>query len=325
MTDIERPNVVRAGHVALTVPDLDAVRRFYVDLLGFDVVHETDDALYLRGYEEREWSLKLERAEESGLKHIAYKVWDEADLDRVIELAESQGLPFRTAEDVERPRMVRVQDPQGFPIVFYREAGRHQPRLQDYHEHRGPGVLRLDHFNYLTPDVAESLKFYRDALGFRLTEYTEDDEGNWWAAWLHRKGNVHDMALTNGTGPRLHHFAYWLSEPSSVLNAADILGGADWIGSIERGPGRHGISNAMFLYLRDPAGHRIELYTADYLTVDPEHEPIRWDLNDPRRQTLWGTPTPKSWFLEGSAVEAFDGGWVEQREPSLKGLPQNVR
>ncbi len=325
MSEIERPNVVRAGHVTLTVPDLNAARTFYVDLLGFEIVHESEVALYLRGYEEREWSLKLERAEEAGLSHLAYKVWDETDLDRAIALADEHGLPFRTEEDVERPRMVRIQDPQGFPIVFYREAGRHPSRLQDYHEHRGPGVLRLDHFNYLTPNVAESLAFYRDALGFRLTEYTEDDEGNWWAAWLQRKGNVHDVALTNGTGPRLHHFAYWLAEPSSVLKAADILGGADWIESIERGPGRHGISNAMFLYLRDPAGHRIELYTADYLTVDPEHEPIRWDLDDPRRQTLWGTPTPKSWFLEGSAVEAFYGGWVKQQEASLTGLPQNVR
>ena len=68
----------------------------------------------------------------------------------------------------------------------------------------------------------------------------------------------------------------------------------------QRGPGRHGISNAFFLYVRDPDGHRLELYTSDYFTGDHDHEPLRWSLKDPRRQTLWGAPAPRSWFEEGS-------------------------
>ena len=60
------------------------------------------------------------------------------------------------------------------------------------------------------------------------------------------------------------------------------------------------ISNAFFLYLRDPDGHRIELFTSDYLTVDPDFVPTRWDLRDPQRQTAWGMPAPKSWFEEGT-------------------------
>ncbi len=73
-----------------------------------------------------------------------------------------------------------------------------------------------------------------------------------------------------------------------------------WLANIERGPGRHGISNAFFLYVRDPDGHRIEIYCSDYQTVDPDHDPIKWDLKDPQRQTLWGAPAPRSWFEEGS-------------------------
>jgi catechol 2,3-dioxygenase len=85
---------------------------------------------------------------------------------------------------------------------------------------------------------------------------------------------------------------------------------------MERGPGRHGISNAFFLYVRDPDGHRVELFTSDYLTVDPDHAPIRWSLTDPRRQTLWGHPAPESWFKEGSA---FSG--VASRQPALAAQP----
>ena len=58
--------------------------------------------------------------------------------------------------------------------------------------------------------------------------------------------------------------------------------------------------------------------------MDPDLEPIRWSLNDPRRQTLWGHQTPKSWFLEGSRVEGFEGGFVALKDSPLKGLPQHV-
>ncbi len=74
-------------------------------------------------------------------------------------------------------------------------------------------------------------------------------------------------------------------------------------GAIERGPGRHGISNAFFLYLRDPDGNRIELYTGDYPIPDPAWEPVRWTVNDPRRATFWGHIPLRSWFEEAALVE----------------------
>jgi catechol 2,3-dioxygenase len=89
-----------------------------------------------------------------------------------------------------------------------------------------------------------------------------------------------------------------------------------YVSNLERGPGRHGISNAFFLYILDPDGHRIEIYCSDYQTVDPDLEAIKWDLKDPQRQTLWGAPAPRSWFEHGSV---FTG--VEPRPSSLGASP----
>ncbi|ADV67530.1 3,4-dihydroxyphenylacetate 2,3-dioxygenase [Deinococcus maricopensis] len=319
-----KPNVTRIAHGVLYVTDLAASRRFYVDLLGLNVLHETEGALYLRGVEDREWTLKLERAPQAGVKHLAYRVHDEADLDALVALAEAQGLPYRWEEELDRPRLLRMQDPFGVPVAFYARPVTHPWLLQEYHLHRGPGIVRVDHVNVMTPNVKGMVDWYGDELGFRLSEYTEDDQGRMWAAWIQRRGSVHDLALTNGRGPRLHHFAFWMPDAMSIIRTCDILAGARQPESIERGPGRHGISNAFFLYIRDPDGHRIELYTNDYVTVDPDFQPIRWSLNDPRRQTLWGAKTPRSWFEEGSVMEAFGGGWVGERESDLEGLPVHV-
>ncbi|HLI05673.1 MAG TPA: hypothetical protein VKV40_03815 [Ktedonobacteraceae bacterium] len=95
-----------------------------------------------------------------------------------------------------------------------------------------------------------------------------------------------------------------------------MLSTTGWLPAIERGPGRHGISNAFFLYLRDPDDHRVELFASDYLTVDPDWQPIRWALHDAGRQTPWGYAAPRCWFEE---VTRFCN--VEVGPPVLEAQP----
>ena len=183
--------------------------------------------------------------------------------------------------------------------------------LQEYHRHGPVPIMRLDHFNCQVPDAAAATAWYQRELGFRVSEYTvkESPEGDvLWAAWLHRKQTVHDLALMCGIGPRLHHAGFWLPDALAVLRACDVLAAAGYHHLIERGPGRHGLSNALFLYLRDPDGNRIELYANDYLTADPDAKPIRWTLEDPRRATFWGHAAPPCWFEEAwRSASVLDG------------------
>ena len=194
----------------------------------------------------------------------------------------------------------------GIPLEFYHKMDRLEPIHQKYALYRGVKPLRIDHFNCFSHDVDASVAFYSD-FGFRVTEYTEDDDSKkLWAAWMHRKGGVHDMAFTNGTGPRMHHVAFWVPTPLNIIDLLDLMATTGYVDNIERGPGRHGISNAFFLYILDPDGHRIEIYCSDYQTVDPDLEAIKWDLQDPQRQTLWGAKAPESWFKHGTTFVGVD-------------------
>ena len=84
-----------------------------------------------------------------------------------------------------------------------------------------------------------------------------------------------------------------MPSPLNIIHLCDVMASTGYLDNMERGPGRHGISNAFFLYVRDPDGHRTEFYASDYQTMDPDHEPLRWSVRDPRRQTLWGQPAPR--------------------------------
>ncbi|MBV1698450.1 MAG: 3,4-dihydroxyphenylacetate 2,3-dioxygenase [Hyphomicrobiales bacterium] len=311
-------NVVRASHVELGVRDLGRARAFYVDCLGLLPSDETKDALYLRGIEERNHhSIVLRRSREPEARALGYKLAGEEDLDRAAFWFSRRNLPTSFPERPYQGRTLCTADPLGMPLDLYTQMDRGESMLQRYASHLGARIQRIDHLNCFTPDVQVSYDFYRE-LGFRLTEYTETDgdDPRLWAVWMHRKGNVHDLAFTNGIGPRLHHVGLWTSSVLDIIHICDVMATCGYLDNMERGPGRHGISNAFFLYVRDPDGHRIELFTSDYLTVDPDHAPIRWSLTDPRRQTLWGHPAPTSWFNEGTA---FAG--LAPRQPALEARP----
>lgn len=300
-------NVVRLSHAELVARDLSKSRAFYADTLGLQVSHEDKDFVYFRAMEERgHHCLVLKRGEDPVANVLGFKVYSEDDLDRAQAFFKAKGLPVKWIERAHQGRTLRTCDPLGVPLEFYATMDRLPPIHQKYALYRGVRPLRIDHFNCFSTNVDASVAFYNE-IGFRVTEYTEDEETKkLWAAWMHRKGGVHDMAFTNGRGPRLHHVAFWVPTPLNIIDLLDLMSTTGYVGNVERGPGRHGISNAFFLYVRDPDGHRIEIYCSDYLTVDPDHEPIRWDLKDPQRQTLWGAPAPRSWFEEGTAFAGVD-------------------
>jgi catechol 2,3-dioxygenase len=315
-------NIVRASHVELGVADVARSRAFYVDCLGYIVSDEDRQALYLRGVEERNHhSVVLRKSEDIAALAIGFKVGGEEDLDKAAEWLERRKLPVSWPNVPFQGRTLRTADPVGMPVDFYFKMERLPSKLQQYAAYLGARIQRIDHINCFTPDVQKSYDFYTE-LGFRLTETTETEgaDPKLWAVWMQRRGSTHDLAFTNGKGPRLHHIGVWNSNALDILHTCDVMATSGYLANMERGPGRHGIANAFFLYVRDPDGHRVELFTSDYLTVDTDHEPIRWTLDHPQRQTLWGHPAPKSWFEEGTAFKD-----VPVREPALEARPMVAR
>lgn len=300
-------NIQRCSHVHCTVKDLDASYRFYVDIMGFIVSERTDDTLYLRCLEERNHhSYVLQQSDKSEVVALGFKVAYDKDLDLLEKHFQDLNLPTKWVQRHGEERTLAVKTPMGFPLEFHARQTRMPETMREYIKYKGLAPLRFDHINCFTPHCQTTYEFFIKELGFRLTEYTLTEKGDMWAAWTHRKGNVHDMALTNGKGPRLHHTGIWTATVNNIIHLLDVMASEGYVENIERGPGRHGISNAFFLYILDPDGHRLEPFTCDYLTIDAEWEPKGWDLRDPQRQTLWGAPAPKSWFEHGSPFRGVD-------------------
>ena len=310
-------DILRISHTKFYVKDLEKSRLFYEKILGLQVTAEAEKQIFLRGMEERtHHSLILEEGDSAKVESLSFRLKSEGEIDKAASYFKKIGCEFEWVERPFQGKTLRTLDPHGMPLEFFYIIERLPTIHQKYYLYKGVKPLRVDHFNVFSPNVDESVRFYNE-IGFRTTEYTEDSKTKkLWAAWMHRKGGVHDIAFTNGVGPRFHHLAFWVAHPINIIDLLDLMASKGYVSNIERGPGRHGISNAFFLYILDPDGHRIEIYCSDYQTIDPDHEPIHWDLTDPQRQTLWGAPAPKSWFEHGTN---FLG--VPTKKSSLKSKP----
>ena len=295
-------NITRASHVVHRVRDLAASRAFYVDLIGLVVSDEEDGTVWLRGLEEGCHHSLVLKAGPAAAERAGFRVQTEEDLDGAQHHFAAAGFPTKWKEVPHQGRTLHTCDPAGTPLEFCATMPT-RPRLFHHVEaHKGACAQRVDHVQIVTPDVQPCLDFY-GAIGFRLSEYVVDGNEDALMVFLQRKGNPHDIVFAKGPGPRLHHVAYTVPETQNLMAAADIMVRAGFGGQVEFGPARHFSPGlARFLYLRDPDGHRVELFPSHYQTIDMEDEPMRWQAPD-FQIGGWQTP-PQRWFDEASAFRA---------------------
>jgi len=294
-------NITRASHVVLTATDIRASRVFYEEVIGLILTAEDDGALYYRGIEEAcHHSLVLRKGGTSAACiRIGMRVYTDEDLDAAFEYFSANGCSPSWAEVSHQGKTLHVTDPVGVPLELCARMPVEPRQITQFDRHRGGCAQRIDHYQVLTPQVRRALDFYTD-LGFRLSELIAADDKNLRGVFLQRKGNPHDVVFFHGDGPRLHHVAYFTQEGQHLLKACDVAGALGFGRTVERGPGRHGPGHAMFVYLRDPDGHRIELFNTHYQVMDVEIEPVRWNPADPNVSFPWGLPAQSRWFEEAT-------------------------
>jgi catechol 2,3-dioxygenase len=312
--------ITRASHVVLTVRDLAASRAFYSDVIGLVLTAELGDVLYFRGIEEGcHHSLVLRKGMEPLCARLGMRVLTEDDLDRAKSFFDSKGCASHWVEVPNQGRTLHAVDVTGVPLELCARMTAVPRMITNFSVHKGGCAQRLDHYQILTPNVRAACEFYM-AAGFRLSEYIAPaGSSELLGVFLQRKGNPHDIVFFRGAGPRLHHFAFLAPEVHHLLHACDVAGALGFGHDVERGPGRHGPGHAMFVYFRDPDGHRIELFNTHYQIMDLENEPVGWDPSDHNVSFPWGLPAQRKWFEQATNFAA-----TPIREPERKPNPMTL-
>lgn len=302
------PGVAQCGAIHLGTKDLSTSLHFFSDLLGMEIVRRDPETAYLRGYQElTHHSLVLRQQDENIVNSFSFRVKRPQDVElfaREFERQEIEVLEVPSGTETGRGTAIRFLVPGSMhPFELYYDIEKplapEQLRSKlpsNSSKRRGLGVRRIDHFNVQTSreTINQAEQWVRDNLGFKRREYAlHRDEETVLASWMSVTPQVHDLAMvanSYGKTGQLHHVAFNLENLSDILTAADIL--RDFDVTFDLGPGKHGIGQAMYMYVMDPgSGHRVEIYAGGYLIFDPDWAAIKWEREQfPDGLTWYGDP-----------------------------------
>jgi len=303
------PQIAQCGTINLGTTDLEKSLFFFRDTLGMEEVARDGNVSYLRCYQELgHHSLVLTEQASAMVNAYSFRVKRPQDVELFAEELTRQGIETVAVPagfELGRGEAVRFLLPGGeHPFELYYDiekplapAAMRSRLPSNSSKRRGLGVRRIDHFNIQTsPDtINQAEQWVRDTLGFKRREYAHlpDRPDTVLASWMSVTPQVHDLAIVanaEGKKARLHHVAFNMQDFSDVLTAADTL--RDLEVSYGVGPGKHGIGQAMYLYVFDPGSdHRVEIYAGGYLIFDPDWEPIEWTKDAfPDGLTWYGDP-----------------------------------
>jgi catechol 2,3-dioxygenase len=305
-------DLARIGHAELLTPKPDESLAFFVDILGMEIEAQEGQSVYLRGWGDYlRYSLVLTESPQAGLGHLAIRASSPEALDRTVATVEATGHGIEWIDgDIGHGPAYRFHDPDGHVFELYYEAERYvapdhlKPAWRNQPQKytgRGACVKRLDHVNILAADVRANREFCMDALGYRLHERIELEDGTEAGAWMSLSIAAHELIYTSdyyGAHARLHHLAFWVDTREECLRAADLF--VDNGIYIEAAPSKHAIAAGFFLYGLEPGGNRIEVTTGGYFVFDPDFEPIVWTPEERARGQFWGVKTIDSFHMYGT-------------------------
>ena len=311
--------VAHLGPVELLTPTPAESLHFFHELLGMEIEGQEGRSVYLRGWADyQRYSLKLTESSSSGLGCAGVRAWDQAALERRVAAIEASGLGEGwTDGDRGRGPSYRFRDPDGHLFEIYYEVERFEapphlrPAIRNQPQRyvpRGAAVARFDHLNILATDVRANRVFAQEALGYRLYERIELDDGSEAGAWLSATIAAHELIYTQDhhrARGRLHHLAFWVDTREECLRAGDIFVDAGI--RIEFAPSRHAVARGFFVYVIEPGGNRVEVTTGGYFVYDPDHPAVVWTEAERERGQYWGNATVATFHTYGTPpIEGVD-------------------
>lgn len=285
--------VLRPGHVALRVLEMEPALKHYVDVLGLvEVARDKAGRVFLKAWDEHDHhSVVLREADEAGMDYMGWRVDSPATLKKLAADIETSGLASDMAwipagEHPATGERFRFTIATGHAMELFAEkdkvgndCGTDGPDINPNpwpDNLRGIAPSRFDHCLLYGDDLDGAVKLFREVLGFSLAEQimAGPDGSLMIGAFLTCSNKPHDIALIRQpVKGKFHHASFILGSWEQVLKAGDILSRNKV--SLDIGPTRHGITRGETIYFFDPSGNRNEVFSGGYIHY-PDKPTITW-------------------------------------------------
>ena len=271
------------GYMVIGSPDLEGWDRFATKLLGMQGV---DRAAGLRAFRMDDRSQRLLISRDAAPATIGWEVEDAAALDSLAARLEAAGTRVARgsralAEDRQVADLITFQDPQGTRLEAFHTGFRADTPFIPGRAITGfrTGALGMGHAVLHVADADALLPFYRDVMGFRVTDWSRHPYPLY---FFHMNGRHHSFALVGSGKTGLHHFMVELGALDDVGQGHDIARSEE--GRLAYGLGRHSNDHMTSFYAQTPSPFFVE-YGWGPRVVEPESWQPHETFDGP---TLWG-------------------------------------
>lgn len=278
-------NIKALGYVGVGTSELSEWSQFATDWLGMQMVDRSASCRVFR-MDDRKQRLIVDRALGQGQHYFGWEMADATAVDALAARLEKAGVyvvrePGSVADQRCVAGLISFSDPAGNRLEAFYGAAIADSDFRPGRTISGfrTGALGMGHIVLTVRRIDELLPFYRDVLGFRLTDYIRTPII---AYFMHVNPRHHSLALIETGKNGIHHLMVELFSMDDVGQGYDIaLGEPERIATTL---GRHPNDCVTSYYLRSPGGFMLE-YGWGGLEVDPETWRPREVTQGP---SLWG-------------------------------------
>lgn len=290
------------GYAVFGVSDLQAWERFGRDIVGLQPGRSVPGRLLALRMDDYEQRLLLTRTGEDDLLALGWEFNSEDELECYVEKLQCGTIRCRAGstplcESRCVTKLYVCDDPNGFCHEFYVAAAR-SPMADSFRSQvlRGgfdAGRLGAGHAVTLARDYRQTVDFYKDTLGLKVSDYIKGpipgtdiflDLTFFHAA----TGRHHSLATAAMPGAkRIHHFMVQATDMNDVGLAYDRCLNAGV--PIMMGPGHHPNDQMFSFYCATPSGFGLEFGWGGIVIDD-----ARWEVRTYSQPSDWGHRPPQS-------------------------------
>jgi len=278
------------GYVGCTVTNADAWQHLLRTVYGLERRTDSPDGVHQFRLDEQHHRIALYEGDVDKLAHLGWEVDTREDLRELAAHLSDNGIevePGETALCEARAVMelIVVKGPDGVRNEIFFGPKQDATPFSPAHGMDGynTGDLGLGHVVLATGDPEETVKWYREMLGFRLSDYIFWDDVE--ATFLHCTPRHHSIAFTNPVGPfqpgDLNHIMFEAKSLDDVGRGYDIVQKTGV--PLAMTLGRHTNDHMTSFYVYTPSGWWIEYGYGGALIDDATWEPKFY--NAPQ---IWG-------------------------------------
>src|SRR5262245_41395708 len=294
-------SVEALGYVGIRAKALDDWGQYGTRLLGLQRIDKSRASLAFR-MDDRKQRIIVDADGGEGIGFFGWEVADGAALDALAEKLEQHDgtvAPGRRAPAGGRrfKDLIICQDPVGNRIEIFHGAETTPEPFRPGRSISGfrTGPLGLGHVVLNVQSVDDVLPFYRDLLGFRLSDYYFHP---FTAYFLHANPRHHSIAFIQTGRNAVHHMMMELYSFNDVGQGYDLAMAEE--GRLAVTLGRHTSDFLTSFYTQTPSGFMVE-YGWGGRSIDP----ATWQASQRNEgPSMWGHE--RIWLSPGDRAKARD-------------------